>query len=267
MCFLYNKIVTQGRVKFPTGGIPREPIGMIRCKSEGDSKVWMKESFYFFLRLLDLFFKRKGETMSEKVNLHHYLSIRRIAVIAVLGALSFILMYVDFPLPFIAPPFYKFDLSEVAVLIGGFSLGPLAAIWIEVLKIILYVIFKPTVTAFVGESANLLIGLAFVLPAALIYKQSKSKKSAICGLICGTLTMSIVGVLANYFILLPAYAYFFKMNMATIVKAGHAILPFINNVIEFVIFSVLPFNIIKGLVVSVCTLLLYKSISPLLKRN
>ena len=110
------------------------------------------------------------QTVERKVS-----TIKRVALMAIMGALAFVLMSIEFPLPFIAPPFYKFDLSEVAVLIGGFSLGPFAAICIEALKIVLHLLFKGTVTAFVGELANFLIGLSFVLPAAFIYKKQKTK--------------------------------------------------------------------------------------------
>lgn len=201
------------------------------------------------------------QTVERKVS-----TIKRVALMAIMGALAFVLMSIEFPLPFIAPPFYKFDLSEVAVLIGGFSLGPFAAVCIEALKIVLHLLFKGTVTAFVGELANFLIGLSFVLPAMFIYKKQKTKKNAFIGLGVGTIVMAITGVIANYFLLLPAYAYFFHTSISSIVKAGQAIIPLIQDSLGFVLLSVLPFNLIKGIIVSICTLLLYKSISPLLHR-
>lgn len=192
--------------------------------------------------------------------------IKRLAIIAILGALAFILMYIEFPLPFIAPPYYKFDFSEVAVLIVGFALGPMSAIAMEALKIGLELVFRGTTTAFVGEIANFLIGISFVLPATWIYLHKKTKVVAFFGLVLGTITMSVVGVLLNYFLLLPAYAYFFHMPIETIVQAGKAIFPFVNSAFDFVLFNVLPFNLIKGVLVSIVTILLYKSISPLLHR-
>ena len=191
------------------------------------------------------------QTVERKVS-----TIKRVALMAIMGALAFVLMSIEFPLPFIAPPFYKFDLSEVAVLIGGFSLGPFAAVCIEALKIVLHLLFKGTVTAFVGELANFLIGLSFVLPAAFIYKKQKTKKNAFIGLGVGTIVMATTGVIA----------YFFHTSISSIVKAGQAIIPLIQDSLGFVLLSVLPFNLIKGIIVSICTLLLYKSISPLLHR-
>ncbi|SJZ87710.1 ECF transporter S component [Anaerorhabdus furcosa] len=193
-------------------------------------------------------------------------NIKTMARIAILAVIAFILMYFDFPIPFIAPGFYKIDLSEVAVLVGGFSLGPLAAMLIEGLKIILYMLFKPTTTAYVGEFANFIIGCALVIPASAIYFKNKSKKSALLGLVVGGIAMLIAGLLMNYFVLIPAYSFFFNMDLNMIVDMGHAIVPFINDKLTFVLFATTPFNLVKVIVVSGLTMLLYKHISPLLKK-
>lgn len=111
------------------------------------------------------------QTVERKVS-----TIKRVALMAIMGALAFVLMSIEFPLPFIAPPFYKFDLSEVAVLIGGFSLGPFAAVCIEALKIVLHLLFKGTVTAFVGELANFLIGLSLFCQLCSFIKNRKQKR-------------------------------------------------------------------------------------------
>ena len=105
----------------------------------------------------------------------NYLNINMIAKIAVMGALAGALMFFEFPLPFL-PPFYKIDFSEVAVLISGFALGPLAAVLVEFIKIVVHLLIKGTTTLFVGELANFLIGCSFVVPAALIYKYHKNKR-------------------------------------------------------------------------------------------
>ena len=117
------------------------------------------------------------------------LTTRNIAKIAILSAIAFILMLIEFPLPF-APSFYKMDFSEVAVLMGGFAMGPWAAVVIEALKIVLHLLFKGTITMGVGELANFLIGCALCMPAAWIYKKHKSRSSAIKGMAVGTLCMA-----------------------------------------------------------------------------
>ena len=134
------------------------------------------------------------------------LTTKFIANVAILSAVAFVLMMFDFPLLFIAPSFYKLDFSEVSVLIGGFAFGPWAAVLIEAVKIILKLLFKPTETMFVGELANFIIGIAFTVPAAIIYRKEKSKKNALLGMIQGTLVMVVVGILANYIGLLPLYS-------------------------------------------------------------
>ena len=184
---------------------------------------------------------------------------------ALLAALSAFLMTLEIPLPF-APSFYQIDLSEVPVLLGGFALGPLAALCIELLKNLLYLLFKGTITAGVGELANFLIGLSLVLPASLFYRKKKSRKGALWGLLCGTLAMTIAGVVINYFVLLPAYSFFMGIL--------HSFDRFDTESTEFpgasvgtlVIFATLPFNLLKGALSSLITLLLYKRLSPLLHR-
>ncbi len=192
-------------------------------------------------------------------------STKTLAKIAILGTISFILMYLEFPLPFV-PSFYKIDFSEVSVLIGGFALGPVSAVCIEGVKIILKLLFKPTTTAFVGEFANFLIGIAFAVPASLIYVKNKSKATAVKGLICGTLFMTLIGVLLNYFLLLPMYSNLYGLPMDVLVGMGTALIPAIKDRLTFVLLAVTPFNIIKGIIVSILTMLLYKHISPILHR-
>ncbi len=192
------------------------------------------------------------------------LTTKFIANVAVLSAVAFVLMLFDFPLLFIAPNFYKLDFSEVSVLIGGFAFGPWAAVFIEAIKIILKLLFKPTQTMFVGELANFIIGIAFTVPAAIIYRKQKSKRNALIGMVVGTLVMAAVGILANYFVLLPFYSTLYGMPIDAFVKMGAAIFPFIKSVWGLLFVCVLPFNLIKGFVVSVITRLLYKRISGFL---
>ncbi len=187
------------------------------------------------------------------------------AKVAVLAAVAFVLMLVEFPLPFV-PPFYKMDFSETAVLIGGFALGPMAGVIIEALKIIMNLLFTGTQTAYVGEIANFLIGISFCLPAAIIYKNRKSRTSAIRGLTAGGICMILVGMLMNALVLLPAYSYFFHIPMESLIEMGTKLVPVIHDRFTFVLFATTPFNLIKAVAVSLVTMLVYKRISPLLHR-
>ena len=194
------------------------------------------------------------------------LSVRNVVAIAMFAALAAVLMiFFEFPLPVIAPAFYKVDLSEVPVLIGTFAMGPVAGILIELIKILLKILFKGSGTAYVGELANFVIGCAFLLPAGIIYWRKKTLRRAILGLILGTVFMAAAGALMNAYVLLPLYAGFYG-GMDNIIAAGTAVNASIDSVLTFVIIAVTPFNLVKGVIDSVLIMLLYKRVSNLLKR-
>ena len=189
---------------------------------------------------------------------------KKLAFIGLFGAVASVLMFLEFPLPF-APGFYKLDLSEVPVLIGVFALGPVSGSFIELIKILVHLVIKGTQTAGIGELANLVIGCAFVLPAALIYRAGKTRKRAVIGMITGTLVMTVAGCFMNAFVLLPAYATAFGMPMETLVGMGTAVNKAVHDVLTFAVLCVAPFNLVKGIVVSLITFFLYKHISTLIK--
>lgn len=192
-------------------------------------------------------------------------STKGIAQIGVLSAISTVLMLIEIPLWF-APSFYKIDLSEIPVLIGSFAIGPLAGVIMELIKNLLNLVINGTTTGGIGELANFIIGCAMVVPSALLYKRGKSKKYAVIGLIAGTIALIIAGCLLNYFVLLPVYAQVFHMPINALVQMGGAVNPAITDLPTFVLFAVAPFNLLKGVMVSVVTLLLYKKVSPILHR-
>lgn len=191
------------------------------------------------------------------------LTTKNIAIMGMMGALAAVLMLLEIPLPFIAPSFYKMDLSEIPVLIGGFMLGPIAGVIIELVKILVNLLLTGTGTGGVGEFANFCVGCALVIPASIIYRTHKTKKRAIIGMVVGTLVMAVAGVFLNAYIMLPFYSS--MMPIEQIIAAGSAINPAISNVWTFCLIAVAPFNLIKGLVVSIVTALIYKKVSVLLK--
>ncbi len=191
-------------------------------------------------------------------------NIKNVVLMGMLGAIGGVLMLFEFPLPFIAPSFYGLDLSEIPVLVGTFAMGPLAGFITEVVKILVKLVLKPTSTGFVGEFANVCIGCALILPAGLVYKFKKSKKSAIIGMAVGTVCMATVGAVMNAVVMLPFYSYF--MPLESNLEAGAAINPAIGSVWTFVLFAVAPFNLIKGALVSLITTLVYKRISVIIHR-
>ena len=190
-------------------------------------------------------------------------SLKYIIKIAILGAISVLIMLFEFPLPF-APGFYKLDLSEAVILMGGFALGPVAAVLIELVKIVLNLVINQTSTAFVGEIANFVIGCALVLPATWIYKYNKNIKGALLGMITGCVVLAAVGGLMNYFVLVPAYSYFYNLPLETILSMASAVNPFVGNLWTMVLFAVVPFNLVKGMICSLISMILYKRLSKVL---
>ena len=156
-------------------------------------------------------------------------------------------MFFEFPLWF-APAFYELDFSEVPALVGAFMFGPTAGVAIEGLKVLIKIALKGTTTMFVGDLANFIVGCAMVVPASAFYFTKKTRKSALIGLITGGLCMVIAGSLMNGFYLLPKFAELYGMPIEALVAL-----------------AVVPFNILKSIVVGAITLILYKYISNLIK--
>ena len=194
------------------------------------------------------------------------LSTRKIAMIGVFSAIATILHILDFPIPF-APSFYKMDFSELPALIGGFAFGPVAAVLIEFCKIVLKLLFKGTSTEFVCDLSNFLVGCTFLLPASVTYLFRKTKKTAIIGCAAGTLVMTVFGTAFNAIYLLPKFAQLYGLPLEAIIDMGHVINPAINSVTTLVVFAVAPMNLLKGGIVSLVTILVYKKLSPVLHSN
>ena len=193
--------------------------------------------------------------------MHRVTPAKRITIIAVCGAIATVLHMLDFPLLFLAPSFYKLDFSELPVLLCGFYLGPAAAVTCEVLKIVLKLLLQGTSTAFVGDFANFTVGCSMVLPAVIIYHVYKTKRSAIVGLSVGTLCLTVFGSAFNAIYLLPKFAQLYGMPLESIIAMGTKIHPAISNISTFVLMAVAPLNLIKGVAVSILTMLLYKKVA------
>ncbi len=187
-----------------------------------------------------------------------------IVKVAMLSAAATILFFIKAPIPFIAPPFYEFDLSNIASLIGSFALGPFAGVLIELIKNLLNLMIDGSITGGVGELSNFLTGCAFVLPSSIIYMKNKNKKSAIKGLLAGIVIMTAFSYFSNIYIMIPAYSKALNLPVENIVAMGTAIHKSITSMNDLVLLCVVPFNIIKGIILSVITFLLYKKIRVIL---
>ena len=200
-----------------------------------------------------------------KADLHRPGKTKYIAFVAMAAAVGGVLMCLELPL-FFAPSFYKLDFSELPVLIASFYLGPVAGVTTELLKVVIKLLLKGTTTAFVGDFANFVVGCTFVLPASIIYHTHKTKKTAIVGMATGTLIMTIFGSLFNAVYLLPTFSALFGMPMEAIIGMAQEVNPAITNVSTLVLMAVVPFNLLKGIVVSTITYLLYKRLERVLGR-
>ena len=183
-----------------------------------------------------------------------------IARVAVLGAVSAVLYYFEVP---IIPPIYKLDLSAVPALIAGFAMGPGASLGVMAVKDLIGL--THTSSMGVGELADFLMSGSMTVVASMIYLKRHTLKGAILGLSIGTLVMGLVGALANYFIMIPFYVQVMNMPLTVILSLIAKTVPAVDSLWKMILLAVVPFNLLKGVVLSVVTMLLYKRIAPMLK--
>lgn len=188
-------------------------------------------------------------------------NIRKMTVTAVLGAVASALMFLEISVP-VVPSFLKLDFSELPALIAAFLFGPLSGAAVCLIKNLVHLFF--TTTFGVGELANFILGAVFVIPAGALYKRGSSRKSAILGALAGTVLMGIASLFTNYYITYPIYAQF--MPMESILQAYRLIVPGIKTLWQALLVFNLPFTLIKGLLNALITFLVYKKLSPILKR-
>lgn len=186
---------------------------------------------------------------------------RWMCTVAICGVIASVLHILDFPLLFLAPEFYKLDFSELPVMLCGFYLGPTSAVACEAVKIILKLLLKGTSTAFVGDFANFAVGCSLVLPAVIVYHTKKTRASALWGLLAGTFFLTVFGSMFNAIYLLPKFSQLFGLPMDSIIGMGSKINAGITSLQSFVLLAVAPLNLIKGVAISVLTLLLYKKVA------
>ena len=185
---------------------------------------------------------------------------RKIAVTAIMAAVSTVLMFLSFSVPFV-PSFLKFDFSELPALLTGFALGPVSGAVVCLVKNLINVMF--TTTMGIGELSNFILGCLFVVPASIIYKKRKTKKAALIGSLSGSAVMAGASVFSNYYLIYPIYA--LSIPMDAIMGMYKAILPSVSNLWQALLIFNLPFTLVKGLINVFLCMLIYKKLSPLLK--
>lgn len=194
--------------------------------------------------------------MSAKARTH------KITVTAMLAAVATVLMFLDFPIPFLIPPFIKLDFSELPALLASFSLGPVSGVAVCLIKNLINCL--RTSTGCVGELCNFMLGVCFVVPAGILYRRKKSRKNALIGAFAGAVLMALLSIPVNYFITYPIYANF--MPIDAIVNMYQQIRPGVNGLLECLTVFNAPFTLVKGLLDVILCFLIYKPLSPLLHR-
>lgn len=184
--------------------------------------------------------------------------------VAVLGAVARVVMLLEFPLPFL-PPFLKLDVSDLVTLIGALAMGPLAGVLIELVKCLIHLL--NSTTGGVGDIANFIVGSAYVATAGWYYMKHKTKKGAVAGLLLGIVAMIVSGALVNYFITIPLYAIVLGWSTEMVVGLGSAAIPAIHDKLTLILFAFCPFNLIKGALLTILAMPLYKHVSPLLHKG
>ncbi len=187
-------------------------------------------------------------------------NIKKVTRIGVLSAAAAILFLIP-GIP-IFPPIYKLDFSTLPALLGGFAMGPVAGVVITFIKAAVGCITSDSQG--VGELADFLVSSSLVVTASLIYRRNRTLKGALIGMVVGIVLMTIVGALANYYVLIPFYQNVMGFPVEAIVGMMKAIIPAINSLWDMILLATVPFNLIKGIVLCGITALLYKRLSRLL---
>ncbi len=187
-----------------------------------------------------------------------------IAKVAILTAISFILYaFAKFPLPFMFPGFLEIQISELPALLAGFSMGPVSACIVIVLKCLFKLAMSHTGN--VGELTDILLGISFVLPASVIYQLHKDKKHALIGLAVGSAILTVLSLVVNRFISIPFYAKLYGFDAVVgMVSSLYENVTVDNFYTYYLLIGVLPFNILRCIIVSGLTFVLYKRLSKIL---
>jgi len=192
-----------------------------------------------------------------------YFSTQRITKLAVFSALSYLLyMFVKFPLPMLFPAFLDIQISDVPALLAGFMMGPVSGAIVVAIKIALKLPFSTT--GMVGELGDLIMGIAFVVPAAIIYHRFHTKKGAILSLAIGEICCIIVAIIVNRFVLIPFYALIFDGGMQAVAGMMKSLYQNITaqNLYDYYLWlAVLPFNLLRCTLCALITFFMYKALS------
>lgn len=181
------------------------------------------------------------------------LSTRKLTMISLLSGFAFLIQYLNFPVPPF-PAFLKVDFSELPALVAGLMFGPLAGVTVEFVKNLLHFAFTGSESGVpVGQMANFLAGSVFVLITVWTARKIPGTKGLIAGLGVATLVTAILMSIVNYWVILPAYAFLINWTVEGPEKTA------------LVLYGIGPFNLLKGLIVALVFVPLYRRLKPRLK--
>ncbi len=187
-------------------------------------------------------------------------NVRAVAVTAMLSAVAFVLMFLDFSIPILIPSFVKMDFSELPALLAAFALGPVWGVAVCLVKNLIHLLI--TTTAGAGELANFLLGACFVIPAGWLYRRQRDRTRALVGVLVGAVCMAVMSIPINYYITYPIYSNF--MPIEAILEMYRELRPSANGLLECLVIFNAPFTLLKGLLTAALCFLVYKPLSPVL---
>ena len=207
----------------------------------------------WFVAFLNVYYKNKES--NKYTNITRFLV--RVAVFGAISTLLYVVPVLKFPVPFF-PQFLEFHFDEIPAFIAGFAYGPLSALGVLFIKTIIKLPFSSTLC--VGELSDFIYSVAFILPAAFIYKHNRKFKGAMSGLLIGTFTQLVVSTLSNIYLMIPFYMFMYNMDESQLLYLCQLANPNIDNIgWAYGLMAVLPFNAIKDIVVVIITMIVYKS--------
>ena len=192
-----------------------------------------------------------NETTMNRVN---QVQTKQIAMIGICAAISFVLMFVKLPIAYLG--FLELEISDVPAAIGTLIYGPASGVLVELVKNILHL--TATSTGMSGELSNFMVSLGFVIPLGLITKKNKSSKNLIIGFVASVIGLAFMGIVTNYFVTVPLYLSLFGEE--AVMGMVQATIPSINSLMSLVLIGITPFNLVKGVIISVLSYSLYKVI-------
>ncbi len=186
---------------------------------------------------------------------------RRLVAIPLLAAIAFILQYLEFPLP-VVPSFLKLDFSTLPGLFGGLMFGPVAGILIELIKNALHLMLKNTDGLLVGEFANFVAGSCFIYAVVMLQRWRKGRGGLVAGFALGTILMTAFMSVANMYVLIPTYAALYQMPIESFLQTFQ-----MDSMWSIILYGIAPFNVLKGIAISLVAYLIFIKIEPRLKVN